>query len=115
MVPAKRLVRNFAEKAIGIFYEGPKPPLRVKVAVELFAQNCPDATHEAWRDFAITQAEECYRSGYVRGLESAERDKDVQPEHDPEIIARELDQDWGSEDQEGPPPIIGAETVSEDD
>lgn len=115
MVPVKRLVRNIAEKVLGVFYEGPQPPIRIKAAVEIFAQTCPNAIPDAWAAFAVTHAEECYRTGYVRGLEDAERDSDTQPEHDPEIIARELDQDWGGDCQEGPPPIVGTDAVCEDE
>ena len=77
----------------GTYYEGVEPPARLGEMVIEFANTHPHATRAEWAAFAMGHSEECYRSGYVRGRESAERDYEV-PSVSPEEVADELDPDW---------------------
>ncbi len=95
MTPLVRWLRNRAEAWIGQRYEGPAPPARLREQVISFANMYPHATRRMWENFASDFAEQCYRSGYIRGVEWAERDPDAfDPSVTPEMIADEMDPDW---------------------
>ena len=93
MTPFQRLARGIVERAAGSFYEGPEPPERLGEIVVAFANEHPHATRAEWVAFVIAHGGECYRSGYVRGFERAERDY-RDPEISPEDTADSLDPDW---------------------
>lgn len=61
--------RRLVDKARGRFYEGPEPPDRLGQMVSVFAAMYPRATVADWIQFASGHAEECYRSGFIRGVE----------------------------------------------
>jgi len=90
MTPVKRFARNMVQMIRKQFYEGPDPPARIASAVRHFIEVCPNATKEQWREFAELHAQECYRTGYVRGLEWAERDLDRKPKDDPDVLAEQM-------------------------
>jgi hypothetical protein len=81
-----RFVRNILEMLLARFYEGPEPPKRLAEMVLVFANMHPRATRAEWTAFAQAHANETYRTGYVRGLEFAERDLDRRPKDDPERL-----------------------------
>jgi hypothetical protein len=90
-----RLSRGIVERLRGIYYEGPEPPGRLAEMAVAFANQYPHATRGEWVRFCGEHAGECYRSGYVRGVERAERDYErSMPERAPEDVADELDPDW---------------------
>jgi hypothetical protein len=91
-----RLVKRMAERLLGTWREGPEPPARLRDLVLLFATDHPYATRRDWVDFTIRTVDECYRSGYIRGIERAERDPDARPWADfsPEEVADRLDPEW---------------------
>ena len=63
--------------------------------VVAFANDNPSATRREWVEFCQHHAGECYRSGYARGNERAERDFwGSMPSVRPEDVADELDPDW---------------------
>lgn len=112
-------LRKLAEKYAETYYEGPHPPARLSQMVVYFANLYPHATRQEWIAFAQGHAEECYRSGYSRGEEWAERDEDAQiPSGQPEAIADALDPDWRWRDSielEGDPMAVALDinTVTE--
>jgi len=73
VTPLARLLRRAWETLRGSFYEGPEPPARIVRMVFLFARSHPHASRREWAEFACLLGQECYRTGYVRGAESAER------------------------------------------
>lgn len=88
MTRFQRLMRNLWERMRGRYYEGPDAPPRLGEAVKTFAAMHPRASRKQWIDFATHIASESYKSGYVRGLEWAERDLDRRdPGIDPELLA----------------------------
>lgn len=92
---AKAWLRTKFEKAVGEYYEGEEPPARIGQQVIVFANMHPHATRAEWTEFAAEFARECYRAGYLRGVEWVERDG--APEEGtptPEAIANEIDPDW---------------------
>jgi hypothetical protein len=89
----KVFIRNFLEKLLGRFYEGPKMPLRLSDLVVAFANMYPRATRAEWVRFAQSHASVCYQAGYVRGIESSERDYQ-EPETPPEVLADAIDPMW---------------------
>jgi hypothetical protein len=59
----------------------------------MFANLHPRATVMEWINFATEHGAECYRSGYMRGVENAERDPN-EPEIPPEEIADVVMPGW---------------------
>ena len=93
--PLMRWVRKTAERLFGKYYEGPDPPERLRALVLDFAERHPRATRAEWVEFAASHAEECYRSGYVRGYEYTERAEERwMPDVDPEEVADAHDPNW---------------------
>lgn len=82
------------EKLIGIFYEGPNPPDRIRDGVVLFKLNNPNATKQDWINFCIHYSQGCYKTGWLRGYEWIERQLDVKPENHPDRIADALSNNW---------------------
>ena len=106
MTPFVRWLRNAWQRSIGAFYEGPEAPDRLRAMVIVFANTFPNATRGEWVRFAVEHASECYRSGYMRGVEYAERDPEGwMPGVPPESIADALDPDWRWSD---PVDLIGS-------
>jgi hypothetical protein len=91
-----RALRNLAERFAGRYYEGPAAPQRLAEMAVYFAQENPRATRKDWVVFAARLAEESYRSGYVRGVEYAEREERPAWKRgvSPEDLADELDPSW---------------------
>lgn len=79
MNKVKRYLRDALEKVLARFYEGPEPPERIGETVILFRVLNPGADAEAWARFAIMHAEDCYRAGFVRGVERTERNPEAMP------------------------------------
>jgi hypothetical protein len=97
MTPLFRWFRNAYEKLFGKFFEGPQPPARLGEIVIVFANKYPAATRDDWVRFATEHANECYRSGWVRGYERGERDpdeRDIIAQARPEVLADALEHDW---------------------
>lgn len=96
MTPLARFVRRWRERLLGTYYEGPEPPYRLREMVLFFANFKPCATRQEWVEFASHHAAECYRTGYLRGLERAERDPDAQPwmQGDPDELADAMSPGW---------------------
>lgn len=90
MTRFSRFFRRMFEKWVGAFYEGPEPPDRLGDMVIVFANLHPRATRAQWAKFATEHARECYRSGWVRGMENSERDE-REPEIEPEVMADAMD------------------------
>ncbi len=117
MTPLVRWLRKVGEKWINKFYEGPEPPDRLYELVIAFSNLHPEATRGDWIRFATGHAGECYRSGYTRGYEWAEREESSDYYTTPETIADGLDPDWRwSPDitlQHDPDEVIGEEVYSD--
>ena len=114
MTPFGKLARGLLERLAGTFYEGPTPPARLGEMVVAFANENPNATRRQWIEVATEHARECYRSGFVRGTEWAERDfKSRMPSVRPEEIMDFRDPDW----RWRPGIVLGGDTdsVPEDD
>ena len=95
MTPFQRLVRRVVERWRRTYYEGPEPPARLGEMVVAFANDRQRATRAEWIAYAGELARECYRSGYARGVERAERDFwGSMPSVLPERVADELDPGW---------------------
>lgn len=94
MTPVAKWVKKLAQKWLGEFYEGEEPPDRLGEQVLTFANLRPLATRGEWIDFSRAFAEECYRAGYLRGVEHAERDPLDPAEKSPEQLADEIDPNW---------------------
>lgn len=95
MTPVGKWLRERLERFLGRYEEGEDPPARIREQVIVFASMNPKATRIEWVDFAATLAEESYRSGYIRGVEWAERDPlATRPGDTPEAIADALDPSW---------------------
>jgi hypothetical protein len=96
MTPFTRLLRNLWQRARGTFYEGPEPPERLTRMAYEFTRVHQKATRSEWLVFAVKLAEESYRSGYMRGLEWAERDLDRRdPQMPPEEAIKHMKgHDW---------------------
>ena len=90
----QRWMRNLAERFATRYYEGPEPPDRLIEQVLAFAQAHPTANRGEWMGFAAALARSSYRSGYVRGLEWAERDLDKLDMGDPERLAEQQAHDF---------------------
>jgi hypothetical protein len=95
MTPFRKWLVRAAEKVAGIHYEGPSAPDRLIDIVEDFSNHNPRATRAEWAAFAVAHAAECYRAGYMRGVEYTERAPETwRPDVDPEVIADGLDPEW---------------------
>lgn len=96
MTPFAAWVRRRLEKALGRFEEGAEAPARIREQAIAFANVMRKSTRKEWAEFAADYAEECYRSGYLRGVEWAERDPapaaGTRPS--PEEIADAVDPTW---------------------
>lgn len=82
-----RWMRGLAERFAERYYEGPEPPMRLAEQVVAFAKANPEATRGEWGKYAVALAQSAYRSGYVRGIEWAERDLDKLEPGDPELLS----------------------------
>lgn len=93
MNPVFRWLRNGVHRIKRTFYEGPNPPERLSKIVEAFAAEHPNATVREWIEFASAHGNECYTSGYIRGVEWQHRDLDQKEKLK---LIRELDprHDW---------------------
>lgn len=95
MTTFARLARRLLERWAGTYYEGPKAPSRLGEMVVEFANLYPHATRSEWVVFAQHHADECYRGGFVRGAEWAERDyQSRMPDVTPEELADNEAPDW---------------------
>jgi len=92
-----RWFRNLLERLAGRYYEGAEPPRHIREEVRLFRVMHGAATADQWEEFAAMMAENCYRSGFVRGYEWAERDWPG-PAVDPEVLAEAESHDWSLAD-----------------
>lgn len=86
-------IRRWADRVTDRYYEGPQPPARLAQMVVEFANQHPNATRAEWVRFACGHARECYRSGWTRGEEHAERDP-TELSGIPEQLADALDPSW---------------------
>lgn len=93
MTPFGRWLRKRLEKFLGRWEEGQQPPARLRDEVTSFANFNPKATRAEWLEFAASFAEACYLTGYIRGVEWAERDPEISPRA-PEQLADEIDPEW---------------------
>jgi hypothetical protein len=92
---AQKWLRGKLEKWAGTFYDGPKPPERLREHIIMFANANPKATRVEWADFAIKFSESVFQSAYVRGIEHSERDPDIDDGRlPPDMIADQMDPDW---------------------
>jgi hypothetical protein len=89
----ERFVRDALEKLLKRFHEGPEPPPRLRETVILWRVLNPEATIDAWEKFAISQAEDAYRCGFVRGLERNLRNPEAMPPEVADAIERAR-HDW---------------------
>ncbi len=90
---AKKWIRTTIEKVVGEYEEGARPPERLRSTALAFAELNPHATRREWLAFAVGFAGECWRAGYLRGYERAEREDEAVGER-PEEIADMLGPDW---------------------
>lgn len=89
------VLNHFLEKMLGRYREGPNPPSRLDVMVDVYAAGNPNATVGEWAAFAKELAGEAYRSGYQRGYEYIERDPESwMPDVPPEDVMDQFDPDW---------------------
>lgn len=88
------LVRRWAEKLLGQYYEGPEMPERYREAVLAFSNEHPRATLKEWVEFSQAWAEVAYKAGFRRGYENVEREENPKSEFDPEVFADAYDPDW---------------------
>jgi hypothetical protein len=93
VTPAERALRNLWERLTRRFYEGPEAPARLEDVVREFDHRYPRATRAEWAEFAIRMSRGCYRDGWVRGYEWAERDPG-QPDPSPEELADQYEPGW---------------------
>jgi len=99
MVPLKQFIRNVMQRLGGTFYEGPDAPQRIADAVRHFASHKVYVSHDEWLYFATLHAQECYKTGYIRGLEWAERDLDRRdPTTDPDVLLANAEHNWGMQE-----------------
>lgn len=98
MTPAKKWLQKVLEKAASKFYEGPEPPKRIWEQVRLFKMATRPDDIDAWEDFAVEFAQACYRDGWQRGFEWAERDLDARPKDDPDVLAEQIRHAWSLSD-----------------
>ena len=93
----RRWLLERLERAEGTYEESQAPPARIREAVISFANEHPRATRGEWIDFAAHFAEECYGSGYIRGVEWVERDPEAFENPtglSPEELADQFDPTW---------------------
>jgi len=94
MKSVREVVRGVLERMLGRLTDGPSPPPRLREAVIVFRVMYPTASIDEWEAFAIAQAEDAYRSGFVRGLEWSERELDNMDPDTPERLAEAASHDW---------------------
>jgi hypothetical protein len=97
----KRL-RDLAEKLADRYYEGPEPPSRIAAVVVEFARANPNATVEAWAEFATRMACGMYQSGWTRGFEWQSRGLALMPLESTERQQESEANDWQQEIPELP-------------
>jgi hypothetical protein len=96
MTPVGRIFRNFLERLLGRFHEGPRLPARFLETAEDFRTRFA-ATEKDWAAFAVGLAQAAYRDGYVRGFECSERwEKPWARTPTPDQIADAEEEDWRS-------------------
>jgi hypothetical protein len=88
-----RRARRALEWLLGRWYEGPEVPWRLIHEVRIFAKWRPRATRMQWARFAAGLAEECYKAGYMRGVEYVERGE-LSRQADPDAVADQIDPGW---------------------
>lgn len=81
-----RWLVRIAERIARRYYEGPEPPLRLRVAVRDFVDLNPKVGTRMWAEFAAEHGDACYRAGYVRGLERRARDLTLQASGQPPML-----------------------------
>jgi hypothetical protein len=89
-----RWLHRLLERWMGRYYEGPNPPDRLGEMVIVFANEYPTITRQEWADYASAHARNCYRAGFMRGMEYIERDPDWYGTVHPEFAADQLDPNW---------------------
>lgn len=92
-VRVKSWIRRKLEEWMGEYSEDGSPPDRLRLEVLSFAEMYPNATRGQFVDFAARFAGECWRAGYIRGVEWAERDPD-EVAASPEQLADKFDPEW---------------------
>lgn len=88
----KRWLRNWAEKLSNSFYEDINPPPIFAYSAEVYGRK--ERTQEEWQAFAVSVAEQAYRTGYVRGVEYTERSDWWRSDIPPEAAAEMQDKSW---------------------
>ena len=89
-----RWLARVAERLARRYYEGPEPPPRLALQVQSFMVLHPRATSLEWARFAVGHGDECYRSGFVRGLERSVRDLAVRSVGGPPLIEERHEASW---------------------
>lgn len=107
-----RWMRGLAERLAERYYEGPEPPMRLAEQVVAFAAANSGATRGEWMRYAVAMAQSAYRSGYVRGIEWAERDLDRLDVGDPDRLADQQQHDFEWHAPEAPSAQALAERVA---
>jgi hypothetical protein len=74
MTPFMRTLRNFVERWLGSFDQGPEAPEEVRDIIVEFANMNPEATRREWVEFSERQAAEAYRVGWLRGYNFQEEE-----------------------------------------
>jgi len=87
-------VRGMFERLLGHITDGPDPPPRLRETVIMFRVVHPCATPDEWEGFAVSQAEDAYRSGFIRGLEWSAHELDRMDPDDVERLADLARNDW---------------------
>ncbi len=112
MTALRRWLRNYLERWLGRYYEGPEPPPRLVQEVRLFAALHPHASPAEWKDFAARLAQNSYRDGFIRGEEWNER-MWPGPSTEPELLAEAAPYNWSYPEERllqlerAPSPIVG--------
>ena len=73
MTRLTRLIRKLLERLLGVWHEGPEPPVRLREQVRLFRHMYPNATPAEWEKYAVRLAESSWRDAFIRGFEWNER------------------------------------------
>lgn len=88
-------LRTRVQQLGNVYYEGPDPPARHAQAVMAFAAANPKASQQDWIMFSAGHAHECYRSGYMRGVEwKARSEESRSPAVAAALLAQEGREDW---------------------
>lgn len=94
MTPFTRWIRKLAERYLDRWYEGPDAPARIRLMAVDYANRRPNATRAEWVEFAAGLGEECYRTGFLRGVDRTDREPDWRPDVPPEVLADWIDPTW---------------------